>query len=79
MEQADGTLHEQCLAGDALVKAAWALACTLSALNKVGFIHGDLKPQNVLCKNGWPLLTDFGASQESRAFNLEGRLHRQKW
>eukprot|EP00971_Amphidinium_carterae_P319887 6358372-Amphidinium_carterae.1 len=34
MEQADGTLHEQCLAGDALVRVAWALACTLSALNK---------------------------------------------
>eukprot|EP00971_Amphidinium_carterae_P301611 5992324-Amphidinium_carterae.1 len=46
VEQADGTLHGQCLAGDALVRVAWALACTLSALNKVGVIHGDLKPQN---------------------------------
>eukprot|EP00971_Amphidinium_carterae_P313436 6228877-Amphidinium_carterae.1 len=34
MEQAEGTLHEQCLAGDELVRVAWALACTLSALNK---------------------------------------------
>eukprot|EP00971_Amphidinium_carterae_P070304 1390660-Amphidinium_carterae.1 len=51
MEQADGTLHEQILAGDVLVKVAWALACTLSALNKVGFIHGDIKPQNVLWKD----------------------------
>eukprot|EP00971_Amphidinium_carterae_P119549 2368236-Amphidinium_carterae.1 len=28
MEQADGTLHEQSSAGDALVRVAWALACT---------------------------------------------------
>eukprot|EP00971_Amphidinium_carterae_P279002 5538691-Amphidinium_carterae.1 len=73
LQQADGTLNERSLAGDALVRVAWALACTLSALNKVGFIHGDLKPQNVLWKDppsnvlhrhsslhGWPLLTDFG-------------------
>eukprot|EP00971_Amphidinium_carterae_P112466 2227121-Amphidinium_carterae.1 len=64
MEKADGTLHDQSLAGDELVRVAWALACTLSALNKVGFIHGDIKPQNVLWKNGWPLLTDFGTSQQ---------------
>eukprot|EP00971_Amphidinium_carterae_P051213 1008452-Amphidinium_carterae.1 len=83
MEQADGTLHEQCLAGDALVRVAWALACTLSAVNKVGFIHGDLKPQNVLWKDapshvlhqhsslhGWPLLTDFGAAQHFQSFRL---------
>eukprot|EP00971_Amphidinium_carterae_P219613 4360265-Amphidinium_carterae.1 len=83
MEQADGTLYEQRLAGDALVRVAWALACTLSALNKAGFIHGDLKPENVLWKDvpsnvlhqrsrlhGRPMLTDFGASQHFQSFRL---------
>eukprot|EP00971_Amphidinium_carterae_P160543 3182636-Amphidinium_carterae.1 len=55
------------LGGEELVRVAWALASTLAALNKVGFIHGDLKPGNVLWKgnilSGWPMLTDFGASQ----------------
>eukprot|EP00971_Amphidinium_carterae_P010761 212611-Amphidinium_carterae.1 len=50
MERADGTLHRMLLGGDALVRVAWALATTLAALNKVGFIHGDLKPSNVLWK-----------------------------
>eukprot|EP00971_Amphidinium_carterae_P033326 656214-Amphidinium_carterae.1 len=81
MEQADGTLHEQSLAGDALLQVAWALASTLSALNKAGFIHGDVKPENVLWKDapsnvqhqhsslrGWVLLTDFGASQHFQSF-----------
>eukprot|EP00971_Amphidinium_carterae_P140874 2791164-Amphidinium_carterae.1 len=81
MEKADGILQGKSLAGDALSRVAWALASTLSALNRVGFIHGDLKPQNVLWKDapsnvlhqhssfhGWPLLTDFGASQHFQSF-----------
>eukprot|EP00971_Amphidinium_carterae_P314599 6253153-Amphidinium_carterae.1 len=83
MEQAGGTLDKHSFAGDALVGMAWALASTLSALNKVGCIHGDLKPKNVLwkdapsnslhqhsCLHGWPLLTDFGASQHFQSFRL---------
>eukprot|EP00971_Amphidinium_carterae_P084073 1664118-Amphidinium_carterae.1 len=50
MEKADGTLQGMRLGGEVLVRVAWALASTLAALNKVGFIHGDLKPGNVLWK-----------------------------
>eukprot|EP00971_Amphidinium_carterae_P257216 5106413-Amphidinium_carterae.1 len=63
MERAAGTLQDQRLSGDALLRVAWVLATTLAALNKTGFIHGDLKPRNVLWKtssaSAWPLLTDF--------------------
>eukprot|EP00971_Amphidinium_carterae_P250772 4977935-Amphidinium_carterae.1 len=66
------------LGGEELVRVAWALASTLAALNEVGFIHGDLKPLNVLWKapeggdirSGWPMLTDFGASQHFQSFQL---------
>eukprot|EP00971_Amphidinium_carterae_P080959 1601750-Amphidinium_carterae.1 len=78
MEVADGTLHGMQLGGEELVRVAWALASTLAALNNVGFIHGDLKPLNVLWKartgcdilSGWPMLTDFGASQHFPSFQL---------
>ena len=77
MELADGTLHGKKLEGEALKMVAWALASTLALLNSSGFIHGDLKPSNVLWKacsdamaeqmlpslDGWPLLTDFGSAQ----------------
>eukprot|EP00971_Amphidinium_carterae_P259461 5148289-Amphidinium_carterae.1 len=74
MERADDTLHGMQLGGEDLVRVAWALASTLAALNQVGFIHGDLKPSNVLWKEGgyilggWPMLTDFGASQHFPSF-----------
>eukprot|EP00971_Amphidinium_carterae_P085551 1692766-Amphidinium_carterae.1 len=80
MEMADGTLKQRGrLAGEALSRVAWALATTLAALNHAGFIHADLKPDNVLWKkmptpdgvtDGWPLLTDFGASQSFRNFKI---------
>eukprot|EP00971_Amphidinium_carterae_P228599 4534283-Amphidinium_carterae.1 len=47
MERADGTLQEKRFEGDALNCVAWALASTLAALNRAGFIHGDC---NVLWK-----------------------------
>eukprot|EP00971_Amphidinium_carterae_P087617 1733576-Amphidinium_carterae.1 len=78
MERAHGTLHGMQLGGEELVRVSWALASTLAALNEVGFIHGDLKPSNVLWKaplggdilSGWPMLTDFGASQHFQTFQL---------
>eukprot|EP00971_Amphidinium_carterae_P109418 2166765-Amphidinium_carterae.1 len=78
MEKADGTLQGMQIGGEALVRVAWALASTLAARNKVGFIHGDLNPGNVLWKvplggdilSGWPLLTDFGASQNFPSLQL---------
>ena len=77
MQLADGTLQRQKFEGEALIMIAWALASTLSLLNEAGFIHGDLKPSNVLWQasgdtqadpsalnpGGWPLLTDFGSAQ----------------
>ena len=80
MELADGTLQGKKFEGEALMMVAWALASTLALLNSSGFIHGDLKPSNVLWKacndvmaeqmlpslDGWPLLTDFGSAQACR-------------
>ena len=77
MQLADGTLQDHKFEGEALIMVAWALASTLSLLNEAGFIHGDLKPANVLWQGsgdsqtdssglnpgGWPLLTDFGSAQ----------------
>eukprot|EP00971_Amphidinium_carterae_P243844 4842788-Amphidinium_carterae.1 len=79
MEMADGTLRQKRLVGEALSRVAWALATTLAALNRAGFIHGDLKPDKVLWKkmpipddvtDGWPLLADLGASQSFRSFKI---------
>ena len=33
-------------------------------LRKVGILHCDMKPENVLMKNGIPKLTDFGLIKE---------------
>eukprot|EP00971_Amphidinium_carterae_P117549 2328649-Amphidinium_carterae.1 len=90
MERADGTLLQKRFAGDALNRVAWGLASTLAALNRAGFIHGDLKPGNVLWKkmptyiddsvtDGWPLLTDFGASQSFRSFKLGEAVSPSDW
>ena len=88
MELAHGTLegHDK-LAGDALLMVAWAIASTLALLNAGGFIHGDLKPSNILWRknrnftseiaiqglSGWPLLTDFGSAQSFHSMGLEGQ------
>eukprot|EP00971_Amphidinium_carterae_P172711 3423989-Amphidinium_carterae.1 len=94
MEKADGTLQGMQFGGEVLVRVAWALASTLAALNKVRFIHGDLKPGNVLWKvplggdilRGWPLLTDFGASQHFPSLQLgreelspSAEVHTSQW
>lgn len=33
-------------------------------MHAVGFIHRDLKTNNILIKNGHPLIADFGLSRE---------------
>ena len=86
MEVADGTLEDHGrFAGDALLMVAWALTSTLALLNSAGFIHGDLKPSNVLWRegcnfkrepmveglNGWPMLTDFGSAQCFHSMSAE--------
>ena len=88
MELAHGTLDDhKGFHGDGLLMVAWALASTLSLLNLAGFVHGDLKPSNILwCEsddsmadcaaeglNGWPLLSDFGSAQCFHSMLLEDR------
>ena len=88
MEVADGTLEDHGrFAGDALLMVAWALTSTLALLNSAGFIHGDLKPGNVLWRegcnfksestveglNGWPMLTDFGSAQCFHSMSAESK------
>eukprot|EP00971_Amphidinium_carterae_P162742 3226617-Amphidinium_carterae.1 len=93
MERAGATLHGMQLGGEVLIRVAWALASTLAGLNKAGFIHGDLKPSNVLWKvpwggdilRGWPLLTDFGAAQHfptlqlGREMSPSAEVHTSAW
>jgi len=44
-----------------VVKVFWHVADGLHELHRRGFVHADLKPQNILCaKNGRPTLIDFG-------------------
>ncbi len=46
-----------------LVKVFWHVADGLDELHRRGFVHADLKPQNILCAaNGRPTLIDFGQS-----------------
>ena len=86
MELAHGTLDDhQAFNGDGLIMVAWALASTLALLNHAGFLHGDLKPSNVLWRefdrsmaerefadlSGWPLLSDFGSAQCFHSMLLE--------
>ncbi len=46
---------------DILVKIFWHVSDGLLDLHNRGFVHGDLKPINILCaKNGRPTIIDFG-------------------
>ena len=88
MELAHGTLeNHKGFSGDSLIMVAWGLASTLSLLNRAGFVHGDLKPSNILWRNfdgsmakleieglnGWPLLSDFGSAQCFHSMSFENR------
>jgi|CXWL01.1.fsa_nt_gi serine/threonine protein kinase len=44
-----------------VVKVFWHVADGLQDLHRRGFVHADLKPQNILCaKSGRPTIIDFG-------------------
>jgi serine/threonine protein kinase len=50
-----------------VLKVLWHIADGLADLHGRGFVHADLKPQNVLCAaNGRPTLIDFGQSCPAR-------------
>lgn len=57
-------------------KIVASLTPALEHLHRSGFVHGDLKPDNILIReNGQPVLTDFGlstADNESRASGISG-------
>jgi len=58
-----------------LIKVFWHVADGLQSLHNRGFVHADLKPQNILCaKNGRPTLIDFGqaCAMNTRKQRIQG-------
>ena len=53
------------LSFDERKKIAVSLMDANDYLNKIGITHCDLKPANILLKNGVPLITDFGLLMET--------------
>jgi serine/threonine protein kinase len=55
----------------------------LQRLDKVGFVHNDLKPDNLLVKGSQILLTDFGTSQPKETIwntvDIKGTLDYMPW
>lgn len=57
------------------LKVFWHVADGLLDLHRRGFVHADLKPQNILCrKNGRPTIIDFGqaCSMLTRKRRIQG-------
>lgn len=52
-----------------------ALLRALDRLHSLGFVHGDVRPQNIVVSTAGPVLVDFGrcrlASEEERADERE--------
>ncbi|MBK8811544.1 MAG: SUMF1/EgtB/PvdO family nonheme iron enzyme [Acidobacteria bacterium] len=49
---------------EAAVRIALEILTGLEKLHEKGFVHRDLKPDNVLIMNGTPCIADFGVSRE---------------
>lgn len=63
--------------GGARASTRWALdlATTLAAVHAAGWVHGDVKPANVLLDaNGAAFLGDFGATREIGAASVPGSI-----
>ena len=59
------SLKNEKLSIDERKKIAMELKRANDYLNKIGITHCDLKPANILLKNGVPLITDFGTIMET--------------
>jgi serine/threonine protein kinase len=64
LEYVDGIPLDKFAEGNPLpliIKVFWHVADGLHDLHRRGFLHADLKPQNILCaKSGRPTIIDFG-------------------
>ncbi len=58
------------------VRLFLAVLATVRRIHRLGMVHGDLKPENVLIdeRTGACQLTDFGLAQELQAFRRQQRL-----
>lgn len=71
----DHVPQEGPLAGDDLVHFARSLAESLQAVHRVGVLHRDVKPSNVLMEGRTPVLIDFGLARVAE----DDRITRTGW
>ena len=76
---ARGTLADRLRRGpvppEAAVSIAAALGDGLTALHRVGYLHGDVKPSNIgFTSSGSPKLLDFGLARQAKDGNTGGTL-----
>src|SRR5208337_4145178 len=63
----DGDLEELIAAGPSAIQAidvALGICNGASAIHAHGLIHRDLKPPNIVCDRGTPLIADFGSVRQ---------------
>ncbi|KAL0226518.1 hypothetical protein P9112_013842 [Eukaryota sp. TZLM1-RC] len=63
MERASGSLHVPSSLTPVTLSHAKAITSTIAYLHAQGFIHRDLKPQNILMVDGQPKISDFETSK----------------
>ncbi|KAL0213825.1 hypothetical protein P9112_006009 [Eukaryota sp. TZLM1-RC] len=63
MERASGSLNVPSPLTPTTLSHAKAITSTIAYLHAKGFIHRDLKPQNILMVNGQPKISDFETSK----------------
>jgi serine/threonine protein kinase len=80
MEPCDTSLKDACYepyqsSHDARKAMASALLQALKDVHDTGHLHGDIKPANILLKDGKVLLADFGGFKASPSSQLQGTHH----